>query len=123
MDQGLEGTVTLVAKCPRVGRRLGVHPGPRGRSSPVGWYPSRDVTGLDLRGPRDEYPKPGESYCEPCEPSGYPIRIPIPRIPQRSIPRTVGAWKILEREEFVPVPSFGMALAREDAARDTRTGP
>jgi len=29
-------------------------------------------------------------HCEPCEPSGYPIRIPIPRIQQRSIPRTIG---------------------------------
>ena len=30
------------------------------------------------------------NYCEPGEPAGYPIRIPIPRIQQRSIPWTVG---------------------------------
>ena len=29
-----------------------------------------------------------QTYCEPGEPAGYPIRIPIPRIQQRSIPET-----------------------------------
>ena len=71
-----------------VGQRLGVHPGARGP------YTRRLISVSEVNGvgggPRDEYPKPGESYCEPCEPSGYSIRIPIPRIQQRSISATAG---------------------------------
>ena len=60
-------------------------------------------------------------YCEPGEPAGYPIRIPIPRIQQRSIPETVGL-EDPAAGRFRAGSLYRIGPATEDAARDTRTG-